>query len=99
MSGMDTINMVCLAIIPIVIICCGIALIRNEFVFRTHNMIIDAIHRYQMKRLKDGAHIGDFEVEYDDMESYEATFIRVWDWGYTRILPPEKFEIIKPFIY
>jgi hypothetical protein len=37
-------------------------------------------------------------VDYNDEESYEKTLFRLWDWGYTRILPKDKFEIIKPYI-
>ena len=32
------------------------------------------------------------------MESLNATTNRFWDWGYTRILPKEDFEWIKPYI-
>ena len=42
--------------------------------------------------------LDDKNVSYDDMESDNKTLLRLWDWGYTRILPPEKFELIKPFI-
>lgn len=38
------------------------------------------------------------DVDYDDMENYVVTLWRLWDWGYTRILPKDKFEIIKPYI-
>ena len=37
-------------------------------------------------------------VDYDDKEDYDKTFWRLWDWGHTRILPKDKFEIIKPYI-
>lgn len=37
-------------------------------------------------------------VDFDEMESLTRTLFRFWDWGYTRILPTEKFEIIKPYI-
>lgn len=37
-------------------------------------------------------------VYYEDMESYARTVLRLWDWGHTRILPPEKYEIIKPYL-
>ena len=33
-----------------------------------------------------------------DMEEYDQTFKRWWDWGYTRILPPAKYELVKPHI-
>ena len=32
------------------------------------------------------------------MESFSQTMWRLWDWGYTRILPKEDFEWIKPYI-
>lgn len=32
------------------------------------------------------------------MESYDSTFRRFWDWGYTKILPPNYFKLIEPFI-
>lgn len=37
-------------------------------------------------------------VSFEDHESFEKTLWRLWDWGYTRILPKDKFEIIKPYI-
>ena len=37
-------------------------------------------------------------VSLSDMQSFLKTFIRIWDWGYTDILPREKFELIKPYI-
>lgn len=35
---------------------------------------------------------------YDNMEPYDKTFRRFWDWGYKRILPPEKFKLVEPYI-
>lgn len=35
---------------------------------------------------------------YDNMEPYDKTFWRFWDWGYKRILPPEKFKLVEPYI-
>ena len=34
----------------------------------------------------------------DNVEHFICTVLRVWDWGYTRILPEEDFELIKPYI-
>lgn len=51
--------------------------------------------------------IEDYMTESDDtkkgfillvsMESFVRTLFRLWDWGYTRILPEEYFELIKPY--
>ena len=35
---------------------------------------------------------------YDNMEPYDKTFWRFWDWGYKSILPPEKFKLVEPYI-
>lgn len=40
----------------------------------------------------------EWDVDYSDVEPYTKTLWRLWDWGYTRILPKEKFEIVKPFM-
>jgi hypothetical protein len=39
-----------------------------------------------------------FKVNYDDMESYDETLFRLFDFGYKNILPKEKYDIIKPYI-
>lgn len=70
---------------------------KNNNTYRNHSIIGDAIHRYAIDMIN--KHQWDsIEVKYDDMEPYETTLFRVWDWGYEHILPPEKFEIIKPYI-
>lgn len=53
--------------------------------------IINAIYSYQLETVF-------YDVSYRDMEPFDKTCKRFWDWGYTRILPKEKFEIIKPYI-
>ena len=58
-------------------------------------IIINAIYAYHLWCFDNDA---DEEVDYTDMETYEETDRRWMDWGYTNILPKEKFEIIKPFI-
>lgn len=37
-------------------------------------------------------------VDYKDMRPYDEVFFRFFDWGYKNILPPDKFELIKPYI-
>lgn len=83
-------------ILAYTVICIG-ALFKNENTYRNRTIISDAIADYSMHKI-DRCQWNSIEVDFDDMESYEATFVRWWDWGYTRILPPEKFEIIKPYI-
>lgn len=50
------------------------------------NELINIIHVYNQEY---------DDVSCKDMESYFMTFIRLWDWGYKRILPKEKYELIK----
>ena len=54
-----------------------------------------AIFKYQMRYVANEATV---TVFFDDMEEYEKTLYRFWDWSCKRILPPEKFKIIEPFI-
>ena len=34
----------------------------------------------------------------ENIEPFEKTAFRLWDWGYENILPKEDFELIKPYI-
>lgn len=83
----------------ITLVVCVIVLIfamcKNSNTYKNRQIILNAIFVYQMKCIwnhEEGV------VEYSDMSHYDKTFYRIWDWGYTRILPKEKFEVIKPYI-
>jgi len=74
-----------------------IILIKNENTFKMHVTIMAAIHLYRMTLIK----LDQYEmceVDYYDMEPYEKTLLRFWDWGYKHILPPDKFKVIEPFL-
>ena len=71
------------------------ALIKNEVTYRRHRTIAMAIYEYELYCLDHDLQV---KVTYNDMESYDDTFKRFWDFGLTRILPKEKFDIIKWFI-
>lgn len=67
--------------------------LKNDNTYTKRKIIGRAIHDYHMDMK-----ITNWQVNYADIESYNATLFRIWDWGYTNILPEEKFEIIKPYI-
>ena len=76
-----------------------IFLIKNGITYRWHVLITNAIFLYHV----DCESILEIDlrekiVSYNDLESYDATLFRFWDWGYKHILPKEKFEIIEPYI-
>ena len=56
------------------------------------------MHLYIATGIRDYIASGGTEVTYKDMEDYIETVFRFWDWGYTRILPPDKFEKIQPYL-
>lgn len=74
-----------------------ILLLKNENTYKQHKIILQAIYNYRIDLHSKGIHY-EIRVNYDDMESYNKTFYRLWDWGYKNILPPDKFELIKPYI-
>ena len=80
-------------------ILCIFALIKNEVTFHNRMKIAEAIYFYNLSYIRKGENPdADHYVSFDDMEDYVVTFERFWDWGYTRILPAEKFKLIRPFI-
>lgn len=70
-------------------------LIKNHNTFDQREIIREAIYHYAITCIE---FFEKPKVAYSDMESYERTLLRLYDFGYTRILPSEKFEIIKPYI-
>lgn len=82
-------------ILVVMLLLCIVMMIKNEVTYHHHMRILKAIKEYQ-NMCREYGKISD--VDYDDMENYECTLFRLWDWGYTRILPKDKFEIIKPYI-
>ena len=76
-----------------------IFLIKNFITYHWHTLIVDAIFWYHMS----AESILEREqreklVCYNDLESYDATLFRFWDWGYKHILPKEKFVLLEPYI-
>lgn len=70
--------------------------IKSENAYMNRSDLIDAMFLYGLDCAENGRQRC---VHYKDMESYEKTVLRLWDWGYTRILPPEKYEILKPYLH
>lgn len=94
-----------LALCWIGLVACFVFVAKNSITLKHRILIIRAIRDYLIDCIKSREYlincIESNEVEavnYGDMESYDKTLWRVWDWGYTRILPKEKFEIIKPYV-
>ena len=67
--------------------------VKNEVTFYNRQKVLKAIYLYQNNNFK--KHI---DVDYDDMEDYDKTLYRWYDWSYKNILPKDKLEIIKPFM-
>lgn len=76
----------------------AVMLVKNEVACNYHIRITNVIGNIRMKIIKGGGNPDDFPVNYDDLEDYDKTLWRLWDWGYTRILPKEKFDVIKPYL-
>lgn len=80
-------------IIVIIVIFVGI---RNEVVTNNRRKIMKAIcNHYHYARMSRTPFVN---IRHSEMEPYFRTYFRLWDWGYTRIVPPEVFEKIKPYI-
>lgn len=94
-SVVKTIMVVALVMCALFVAYCVFRIVKCDVTRRNHDVIIDAIYEYTSDALTNQYEI---KVGYGDMESFEETDNRLWDWGYTRILPPEKFELIKPYI-
>jgi hypothetical protein len=77
------------------LVCAFTILIKNDYTLKNTLIIVHAIGDYQLDCIENDTNM---EVDFEDMEDYNDTLLRLWDWGYTRVLPKDKFEIIKPYI-
>lgn len=75
-----------------------ILLVKNDWTFRMRMKIDDAVLAYQLDMIDHHDIPSANLISVWESEPYEKTLWRLWDWSYTRILPPEKFELIKPYI-
>lgn len=69
-------------------------LIRNEYVFKNHMKIVQAINRYADST-------GDYDMALTLIartEGFTKTLWRWWDWGCKNILPKEDYELIRPYL-
>lgn len=85
-----------LIVIAILIGLAVILAIKNYVTYKNRVKIIYAIRDYLLR--DDNYDIDAVEVSFNDMEKYNYTFLRLWDWGYKHILPKEKYEVIKRYI-
>ena len=86
--------------ILIVIICiCGVMLLlfklKNRITYKHHMMLAKVIYSYHLCCISQR---WTPKIHYTDMEGYKETLFRWWDWGYTRIMPENKLELIELFI-
>lgn len=84
-----------IAILFIALMLLLVMMFKNDVTCRQQKRIANAIYVYGLVCIRSGA---ERKVDFDDMEHYDRTLFRFWDWGYTRILPPDKFEIIKDYV-
>ena len=85
-------------VLVILLVLLGLFMLKNENACKNHCIIIDVILEHHIRVLNSSDMLRHFEVDYNDAEPYGKTLFRLYDWGYTRILPKEKYEIIKPYI-
>lgn len=75
----------------------GFMLIRNHFVYENHMKIINAIHEYNQEQILHNHY--DLKLDYNtNMESYSRTMWRLWDFGCKRIVTPDIYKKIEPYL-
>ncbi len=74
-----------------------LSLARTFAVGANHFYISNAILAYKMDCIHK-FHIIDSTVNFDDMEDFNKTWLRLWDWSNRRILDTDKYFKIRPYI-
>lgn len=69
---------------------------RNSKALSLRNHVRRAILEYRMDCFVKGINP---EIMYEDMESFYSTVFRFWDFSHKRILPKDKYKLIKKYLY
>lgn len=88
-----------IVLISILLIFIGIVFsyTRDRVTYANRLRAINAIYRYNCKALHDG--YPEKLIDYDEvMEPYEATWMRLWDWGCGHIVDKSTYELIELYI-
>lgn len=72
-------------------------LARTFTVGANHFYISNAILAYKLDCIH-SRHTIDYTIHFDDMESFETTWWRMWDWSNKRILDYAQYLKIRPYI-
>ena len=75
---------------------CVLGMIKNYVTSRQRLKILRAVRDYLIDQIKRGEEPD--EDMFERLESYQTTFLRYWDFGYKRILPPDDFKKIERYI-
>lgn len=59
--------------------------------------IEDSIFKYHLTQMVEGTYDPD-ECLYKYEKSVVKVFLNSFDWGYKHILPPDKYELVKPYL-
>lgn len=73
-------------------------ILRMSVVSHNYDVIIEAIYQYRIHCIEKHMFPEMDSIRYSDMKNIERTLFCFWDWGYTRILPKDKFEIVKSYV-
>lgn len=80
----------------LVLIAVATMLAKYLVAFYNHQIIMEAIHDYQVSCFQDKI---EYSVDYNDMEDIEQTVLRLWDWSYYNIIPSSKLITIRHYIH
>lgn len=95
---MDIVGMIFASVVLVFIVGVVVLAIKVQVTEYMQLKIAHAIYLYGLDCLDKGMRLNQLEATYADMESFDETLWRWWDWGCSRILPPKKYKIIKPYI-
>ena len=92
---LETISIIVVGFGVLAMLFCVFMLIRNSVVYENHMKIINAIHEYNQQQIS--LHNFDLTIEYYT-EPYDRTMWRLWDFGCKRIVTPDIYKKIEPYL-
>ncbi len=73
---------------------CLFMIAKNENTYKQRLKIIKAEYGYNSERINNN----DYEILDVELEPYNKTLYRLWDWGFKNIVDKESYEKIKDYL-
>ena len=85
-------------ILVMILVCVVILEIKVDNAYRNCCILVDAIYLHNIDVINSDDYKEEYLIEYDVSNEMTRSLFRLFDWGYTNILPQDIYEQVVPYL-